>query len=57
MKNNFALTTIYSFGDYGSVTTILSPVNEEHINNLSFNYSDDEDDIDLIELNNNIMDF
>ena len=57
MKNNFALTSIYSFGDYGSITTILSPVNEEHVNNLVYDYSDDEDDIDLIKSNANTLDY
>ena len=55
MKNNFAITSLYSFGENGSITTILSPINEEHINNLSYDYSDDEDEIELIKDNlNNI---
>jgi len=55
MKNEFALTSVYSFGEYGSFTTILSPVNEEYINNVSYDYSDDEDEIDLIKSNNNLI--
>jgi hypothetical protein len=57
MKNNFALTSIYSFGEYGSITTILSPINESHINNLEYDYSDDEDDVELIKTNTNTLDF
>ena len=57
MKNNFALTSIYSFDEFGSFTTVLSPVNEDYINNVSYDYSDDEDDIDLIQSNQNILDF
>ena len=57
MKNNFALTSIYSFGDLGSIVTILSPINEEHINNISYDYSDDEDDVELIKSNGNTLDF
>jgi hypothetical protein len=57
MKNNFALTSVYSFGDLGSIITILSPVNEEHINNISYDYSDDEDDVELIKSNGNMLDF
>ena len=57
MKNNFALTSVYSFGDNGSITTILSPINEEHVNNLTYDYSDDEDDIELIKSNGNLMDY
>ena len=57
MKNNFALTSVYSFGDLGSIITILSPVNEEHINNISYDYSDDEDDVELVKSNGNMLDF
>ena len=57
MKNNFALTSFYSFGEYGSISTILSPVNEEYINNLTYDYSDQsDDDDDLIQTNLNILD-
>jgi hypothetical protein len=57
IKNNFALTCIYSFGNNGSIITVLSPINEEHINNLTYDYSDDEDDIELIKSNGNILDY
>ena len=56
MKNNFPLTSIFNFGDYGSVSVMLSPVNEEHISNKDYNYSDDEDDIELLNINSNILD-
>ena len=58
MKNNFALTSIYSFGDCGTLTVILSPSSEEYINNQQYNYSDDdEDDIELLNNNSNTLDF
>lgn len=52
MKNNFALTSIYSFGIYGSIITILSPINDEYINNEMYEYSDDENDDDIELINN-----
>lgn len=56
MKNNFALTSIYNFGDYGNLSVILSPSTEEHINNKLYDYSDDEeDDIELLHTNTNLM--
>lgn len=57
MKNNFALTSNFSFGELGSITTILSHVGEEYINNLTYDYSDDEDEIELIKGNSNILEF
>jgi hypothetical protein len=57
MKINFPLTSVYSFGEYGSITSILSPINEEHINNLEYDYSDDEDDVELIATNTNTLDY
>ena len=56
MKNNFALTSIFDFGDSGTMYVILSPSNEEYINNQSYDYSDDEDDIELLNNNSNILD-
>ena len=56
MKNNFPLTSIFNFGDYGSISVILSPVNEEHISNKDYDYSDDEDDVELLNINSNILD-
>jgi hypothetical protein len=55
MKNNFALTLIFNFGDCGIFSIILSPVNEDHINNQIYDYSDDEDEFELINKNNNII--
>ena len=52
MKNNFALTSIYNFGILGSMTVILSPSNEEYINNQNYDYSDD-DEIELLNTNSN----
>ena len=48
MKNNFALTMIFGLGLDGSITTMLSPVNDEYISNESYDYSDDEEEINLI---------
>lgn len=56
MKNNFALTSIFNFGDCGIMYVILSPSSEEYINNQSYNYSDDEEDIELLNTNSNILD-
>jgi hypothetical protein len=56
MKNNFALTSIFNFGECGSISVILSPVNEEHISNQDYDYSDDEEDIELLNTNSNILD-
>jgi hypothetical protein len=57
MKNNFALTSIYNFGNYGSMSVILSPSSEEYINNETYDYSDDEDDIELLDNNINVFEF
>lgn len=57
MKNNFALISVYGFGDCGSINVILSPSTEEHINNQLYDYSDDEDDIELLNTNSNQLDF
>ena len=43
MKNDFALTVIYTIATLGTITIALSPVKEENIRNISYNYSDDED--------------
>jgi hypothetical protein len=57
MKNNFALTSIYNFGVNGSISVILSPSSEEHINNQLYDYSDDEEDeIELLNTNSNFID-
>lgn len=56
MKNNFALTMIFNFGILGTMSVILSPVSEEHINNKLYDYSDDEDDVELLNANSNLLD-
>ncbi len=57
MKNNFALTSIYNFGECGSLSVILSPSSEEYINNQQYDYSDDDDDdIELLNNNSNVLD-
>ena len=48
MKNDFALTIIYTIATLGPITIALSPVKEENIKNISYSYSDDEDEIDVI---------
>lgn len=44
MKNDFALTVIYTIATLGTITIAISPVKEENIRNISYNYSDEEDD-------------
>ena len=48
MKNDFALTIIYTIATLGTITIALSPVKEENIKNISYSYSDDEDDLEII---------
>ena len=58
MKNDFALTIIYTIATLGTITIALSPVKEENIRNIAYNYSDDEaevsdsPDIKALELEN-----
>lgn len=47
MKNDFALTIIYTIATLGTITIALSPMKEENIRNISYNYSDDEEDNDV----------
>jgi proliferating cell nuclear antigen len=51
MKNDYILSIIYEIASLGKLSVSLSPVNDEHIQNSNYNYSDDEidDDIKLIE--------
>ena len=51
MKNDFALTVIYTIATLGTITIAISPVKEENIRNISYNYSDEEDDDDDISEN------
>ena len=40
------------------ITTIIGiPWNDEYINNLTYDYSDDEDEIEFIKGNSNQLDF
>ena len=55
MKNNFALTIIYTIDTLGTITIVFSPVKEENIQNVSYDYSDDEDPLDMIKNNDNIL--
>jgi|LauGreDrversion4_2_1035121.scaffolds.fasta_scaffold44619_3 proliferating cell nuclear antigen len=48
MKNDFALTIIYTIATLGTIKIALSPVKEENIKNISYAYSDDEDDLEII---------
>lgn len=47
MKNDFALTIIYTIATLGNITIALSPVKEENIRNIAYNYSDDEAEVDV----------
>jgi len=49
MKNDFALTIIYTIATLGTITIALSPIKEENIKNISYSYSDDENEIDTID--------
>ena len=44
MKNDFALTVIYTIATLGTITIALSPVKEENIRNITYSNSDEEDD-------------
>lgn len=46
MKNDFPLTIIYTIATLGTITIAISPVKEENIRNITYNYSDEEDVID-----------
>jgi proliferating cell nuclear antigen len=48
MKNDFALTINYTIATLGKITVALSPIKEENIKNISYSYSDDEDDVNVI---------
>ncbi len=55
MKNDFALTIIYTIATLGTIKIALSPVKEENIKNISYSYSDDEDDLEIIGGGMNIL--
>ena len=52
MKNDYILSIVYEIGTFSQLNISFSPVKQEYINNKSYNYSDDEnnieDDIKLI---------
>lgn len=48
MKNDFALTIMYQTMTFGTIKVSLSPINEKNIKNVDFDYSDDEDELDVI---------
>ena len=48
MKNDFALTVIYTIATLGTITIAISPVKEENIRNISYNFSDEEEDDDSL---------
>ncbi len=48
MKNDFALTVIYTIATLGTIKIAISPVKEENIKNISYSYSDDEDELEII---------
>jgi hypothetical protein len=57
MKNDFALTIKYTIATLGTITIALSPIKEENIKNISYEYSDDEDEINVIGSNVNKLKF
>jgi proliferating cell nuclear antigen len=57
MKNDFALTIKYTIATLGTITIALSPIKEENIKNISYSYSDDEDDINVIGNNTKKLQF
>lgn len=48
MKNNYTLTVNYPTETFGTIVISLSPVNEECVKNVEYNYSEDEDDVNVI---------
>lgn len=54
MKNDFPLTIIYTIATLGQITVAISPVKEENVRNVTYNYSDDEDEDELVDGLNNV---
>lgn len=48
MKNKYSLTIKYQTISFGKIIISISPINEDCIKNVDYDYSDDEDDIDVI---------
>ena len=55
LKTDFALTIQFILDNFGSFTIAFSPIKEENIKNISYSYSDDEDDLDIINNGTNIL--
>ena len=53
MKPNSSLAVKFPTISFGTITMSLSPINEECIKNVEYDYSEDEDDIDVIGNNTN----
>jgi proliferating cell nuclear antigen len=48
MKNEFTLTVKFPTISFGKIIISLSPINDKCIKNVDFDYSEDEDDINVI---------
>lgn len=57
MKNKNSLTIKYETISFGTILISLSPINEDCIKNIDYDYSDDEDEIDIISNNVNKLKF
>ena len=53
MKNEYSLSIQYPFVSFGTIVLILSPINPDCVKNVDYDYSDDEDDIEIIQNNTN----
>lgn len=51
MKNDFPLTIVYSVATLGTITIALTPVKEDNIKSISHDYSDEEIELDMTQLN------
>jgi proliferating cell nuclear antigen PCNA len=48
IKNDHELLLIYPTKSFGIIKVVISPVNEDNIKNVDYDYSDDEDELDVI---------
>jgi len=55
MKNDYALSIVYTIATLGTLTVALSPIKEENIKNMSYEDSDD-DEVSLIASGRNNLD-
>lgn len=51
MKNEFTLTIQFPTKSFGTIIISLSPINEECIKNVDYDYSEDEDTVKIIDNN------